>query len=334
MTLSRPNARLTVDGQALSADEAALLRLRVDLGSSGAHDQAELLLWPSSRLADTAPSATLAIALGERDNETDVWTGEVSARRQQPDAVALEGLATTVALNRSHKAQSYLNQTVADIVRDLAGEVSIDQAQAGLKLHAFHVDNRRPVWAHLRTLARLVGAELGSAADGGLRFLPAAGPAAPVALRYGAELLDWQVRRFAIPGAAAVAAEGAASEQGDARWHWLAHDPVGDKGATAGPTRVPAALATRDGAQAVAQALAQRAQRAALQAQVLIVGRAALRPGDMVELVDLPGGSPGVLRIRALRHTLDVRSGFLTRLELEGGEGSGGSLGGLAGGLP
>jgi hypothetical protein len=179
-----------------------------------------------------------------------------------------------------------------------------------------------------------VGAELGSAPDGSLRFLPAAGPAAPVALRYGAELLDWQVRQFAAPAAAAVAAGGAASEQGDARWHWLAHDPVGDAGSTGGPTRVPAALATRDGAQAVAQALAQRARRAALQAQVLIAGRAALRPGDMVELVDLPGGSPGLLRIRALRHTLDVHSGFLTRLELEGGAGGGGSAGGVPGGLP
>lgn len=318
MPLSRPYARITVDGSRLGADEAALLRLQVDLGSNGQHDHAEVRLWPRSRLADAMPGATLAIALGERDDEQAVWSGEISARRQTPDGITLEGLALTVQLSRAARSQAYRDQTVADIVRDLAGEVSIDKAQGSLKLHAFYVDNRRPVWSHLRSLARLVGADLGSAADGGLRFLPAAGAVTPLRLRYGAELLDWQIRRQAAPSAAAVVAPGAASEQGDARWHWLAHDPVG---AGAGRSRLPAALATRDGAQAVGEALAKRAQRAVFDGQVLLAGNPALRPGDAVQLSDLPGGDPGTLRVRAVRHSFDARSGFLTRLVVEGGEG-------------
>jgi prophage tail gpP-like protein len=327
MSLSRPHARIAVDGTELGADEAALLRLRVVLASDGRHDHAELLLWPRSKFADAKPGAALTIALGERGDEETVWTGEVSARRQQPQAIALEGLAATVALSRAATSQSYRDQTVADIVRDLAGAVAVDKAEGDLKLHAYHVDNRRPVWSHLRALARLVGADLGSAPDGGLRFLPAAGAVTPVALRYGAELLDWRITQQAAPQAAAVAAAGAASEQGDARWHWLAHDPVGAEG---GATRLPAALSTRDGAQAVGQALAQRAQRAGYAGDVLIAGRPALRPGDAVELQDLPGGSPGVLRVRSVVHSFDARSGFLTRLQVEGGEGGGGLPGGLS----
>ncbi len=40
MSLSRPHARITVDGTELGADEAALLRLRVVLASDGRHDHA------------------------------------------------------------------------------------------------------------------------------------------------------------------------------------------------------------------------------------------------------------------------------------------------------
>jgi hypothetical protein len=302
MSLSRPNARITLDGRTLGADEAALVRLRIDLGLDGAHDQASLQLWPRSKFADAAAGAKLQIELGERDSEEPVWSGEVDARRLQPQAVLLEGLAATVSLSREHKSQSYQDQTVADIV-----------------------DNRRSVWSHLRVLAGLVGADLGSAADGGLRFLPAAGALLPVTLRYGAELLDWDLSLGSAPQPAEVAAYGSASESGDQRWHWLAHDPVG---AGAAATRLPAALATRDGAQAIADALQKRAERAAVSGSLLSQGRPGLRPGDTVKVSGLPGADPGPLRVRAVRHSFDSRSGFLTRLQVEAGEG------GLPGGLP
>jgi hypothetical protein len=329
MSLSRPNARISIDGTELGADEAALVRLQVDLGVNGSHDQVSMQLWPRSKFADAAAGAVMSISLGERDEEELVWTGEVSARRLLPQAVVIEGLAATVVLSRSAKSQTYLDQSVADIVADLAGEAAVDKIEGDLKLHAYHVDNRRPLWSHLKVLARLVGADLGSAADGGLRFVPAAGAVSPTALRYGAELLDWNIALHAAPQAAEVAAYGSASESGAARWHWLAHDPVG---AGAAATRVPAALATRDAAQAVADAARQRAGRAAVSGELLIQGRPTLRPGDAVELADLPGGSsssPGVLRVRAVRHTFDATSGFLTRLRVEGADGGGGLLGGL-----
>ncbi len=329
MSLARPNARISIDGTKLGADEAALVRLQIDLAVNGSHDHVSMQLWPRSKFADSAAGALFEISLGQRDEEEPVWTGEVSARRLLPQAVVIEGLAATVALSRSARSQTYLDQSVADIVTDLAGDMSVDKIEGELKLHAYHVDNRRPLWSHLKVLARLVGADLGCAADGGLRFVPAAGAATPTTLRYGAELLDWNIALHGAPQAAEVAAYGSASESGAARWHWLAHDPVG-AGAVA--TRLPAALATRDAAQAVADASRQRAGRAAVSGELLIQGRPALRPGDAVELADLPGaasGSPGVLRVRAVRHTFDARSGFLTRLVVEGGEGGGGLLGGL-----
>ncbi|CAD5366036.1 Phage protein D [Rubrivivax sp. A210] len=315
MALSRPYARLTVDGQALGADESGLVRLKLALAGDGGHDSAQLVLWPGSKFADAAPGATVTIALGERDDETEVFAGELQARSQQPQQVVLDALAATLALSRGSKSQAFLNQSVADIVRDLAGEVQIDQALATLKLPAWHVDNRRPLWRHLQDLARLVDADLCSAADGSLRFVPAGSPAAPTLLRYGADLLDWRLSTVAEATPAAVAAAGAGSEQGEARWHWLRHDPVG---AGAGPTLLPAGLASSDGAQGVADGLSARAKRSSVRGELLLPGRPALRPGDVVQLQDLPGGDPGALRVRAVLHTLDGASGFLTRLRVEG----------------
>lgn len=327
MTLARPNARITIDGTSRDADQAALVRLCVELSLNGSHDLATLQLWPRSTFADAAAGAKMKIALGERGEEEAVWSGEVTSRRMMPQGVALEGLAATVALSRTSKSQGYLNQSVADIVRDLAGNVAIDKVQAPLRLNAYHVDNRRPVWSHLKALAALAGADLGPAPDGGLRFVPASGALSPVTLRHGAELLDWSLAAGASPRPAKVAAYGSASESGDQRWHWLSHDPAG---AGAGTTRVPAALSTRDAAQAVGDALGTRAARAGFCGVVVIQGRPALRPGDSVRLADLPGGDPGVLRVRTVRHTFDATGGFLTRLGVEGGEGDeGGGAGGF-----
>ncbi|HEY8211003.1 MAG TPA: hypothetical protein VIG99_26150, partial [Myxococcaceae bacterium] len=116
MSLSRPNAVLTVSGQDYSAAEAALVRLRISLGLSGSHDAAELTLWPSSKLKDASAGDTLEISLGELDGEDAVFTGEVTSVMAGADALVVEGLAATVALSRVRRSQTYISQTVADIV--------------------------------------------------------------------------------------------------------------------------------------------------------------------------------------------------------------------------
>src|SRR6202035_4676272 len=172
MSLSRPRARLTVDGQTLSSAEAALVRLTVALSLSGAHDPVELTVWPSSKLATAAPGSTMAIALGEEGSEQDVWAGEVTAVAAGADGVVLDGLAATVALSRQRVSQSYLDRSVADVVNDLAGSAAVDEVSGDANLPAYSVDDRRPVWDHLRDLARLTGADVGAAPNGGLRFVP------------------------------------------------------------------------------------------------------------------------------------------------------------------
>ncbi len=325
MSLARPRAVLTLDGRSLTSAEAAVARLRVLLGVGGAHDPAEVVVWPASKLSAATPGSSLAVALGEEGEEEDVWAGEVAEVSAGPDGVVLDGLAGTVALARERVSRTYLDQTVADVVRDLAGSAPVDEVGGDLELPAYAVDDRRTVWAHLRELAALAGADLGSAPDGGLRFVPPRTGSADHTFRHGAELLGWSAAAGTARTAPAVAAHGAASEAGAEQWHWLRRSPSG----SAGALRVPAAVRTRDAAEAVAQALAARAARAAVGGRLRLRGAPEVRPGDLVEVEGLPTGDPGTLRVLRVEHVLDGRTGFTTTLDVEGAGGGGGLPGGL-----
>lgn len=324
MKPSRPSAVLTLDGRALTAAEAALVRLRLALSLGEAHDAAEVIVAPVSPLAAATPGARLELALGEKDSEETVWTGEVTDVAATERGAVLLGLAATVALSRERRSQTWLSQSVADIVRDLAGPVSVDAVDAPLRLEAYSVDDRRPVWDHLVSLARLAGCDLSAAASGGLRFVPSqsAGGLLPLPipggdpLRYGANVLAWHVTSRTPFRAASAVALGAASEQGAERWHWLRNEPAANAGQGT-EVRVLASLRTRDASQAVTDSLASRAGRSAVRGEVTAVGHPTVRPGDQVEVQDLPSPA-GPLRVLAVEHRFNGSAGFVTRLSVEG----------------
>lgn len=319
MTLVRPNANVTVDGRTLSAAEGALVWAEVDLAVTGAHDAARLKVSRSSRFADAAPGATIAISLGDTGSEIDVLTGQLNAPLAAPEGSMLEAYAATVELSRTYKSQTYVNQSVGDIVSDLAGSVSIDKVDASIQLGVYYADNGRSVWTHLQTLAELARADVGSSPDGGLRFVTPSPGLLPTRLRYGAEVLDWSIGPAPAPTAAAIAAHGAGSEAGSNKWHWVLRDPVGAGGSR---TRIAGGVATRDAAEAAGRAAEGRAKRATRRGTVLITGDASIRPGDIVELADIPGSDLGPLRVLRVQHRLDAR-GFVTRLGVEGAGGGG-----------
>lgn len=314
MKPGRPSAIITIDGRALNAAEAALIRLRVVLAND-AHHWAEIMVWPRSKFANVKPGASLSIALGTVDSEVDVLSGEITSVSQTTAAIVLEGLSATAVLSRTRRSQTYVSQSVADIVRDLAGPVDVDQIEADLKLEAYSVDDRRTVWGHLIELAWLSGAELGASATGGLRFLPVRSGSATRKFRHGAELLEWKIATGRAADSLGVAPHGAGSEAGQQKWHWLLRDPLGSSDK---PSRVISAFHNRDAAETLAQALDARARRAALGGWLRLVGESKVRPGEIVGVSDLPGSDPGPLRVLEVRHALDA-GGFMTSLSVEGG---------------
>jgi phage protein D len=315
----RPSATITIDGKNLTSFEAGLVRLSVDM-AQGTHHAAELTLWPQSKFAETAVGAQITLALGVDGEDEDVLTGEVSGASGTPSGVRLEAVSATIALSRARKSQTYVSQTVADIVNDLASDVDIDEVSADLTLSAYSVDQRRTVWAHLVELASLAGSDLGCAPSGGLRFVPPASGPGSFTFMFGATVLDWQLANLTPPPVPKIAPQGAASEQGADKWHWILHDPVGEDG---DPTRIVGAFHTRDAADGLAKAIEERAARAAVRGRVRLVGESGLRPGEVIEIDDLPGPAAGPFRILSVHHTFDARYGFYTDVMVESAGGGG-----------
>jgi hypothetical protein len=149
-----------------------------------------------------------------------------------------------------------------------------------------------------------------------LRFVPVRTGSANLTLRHGAEVIAWRLAAQAAPDAPAVAAYGAASEAGADQWHWILSSPAPQE---SGPfLRLVPAVRTREGADAMARALASRAARAATCGRLGLVGRADVRPGDLVDIAGLPGNSPGTLRVLEVDHLLDSGQGFMTALTVQG----------------
>jgi hypothetical protein len=337
MTLTRPSATVTLDGQKLTSAEGAVLRVRVRLGRGPAHDSVEIFCWPSSKLKSAKVGSQATVALGPAGSETDVWTGEITCVRLTPNAIALEGLAPSVKLSRAFVSQTFVSVSVSDVVKQLvqAGGVDVGDVSGDTSLSAYAVDDRRSAWAHLNDLAQLVGADVTVNAAGALGFAsPSGGGAGGLGgalssvasaasallgggssgLRFGANVIEWRALTRDTPGTNAVASYGAASEQGSEKWHWLKHtvDPTGD-----GPVRISSAIRTRDGATALSDAIATRAKRSTRRTTVVVVGDASLRPVQTTTIADLPGDAGGDLRIVGVEHTLDADAGFLSRVTVE-----------------
>ncbi|HET9933944.1 MAG TPA: contractile injection system protein, VgrG/Pvc8 family [Polyangiaceae bacterium] len=317
MTLSRPRARVTLDGQALSSAEAALARVEVSLWLGARHDHAYVALWPDSRFADVAPGATLSIALGEDGAEEGVFSGTATRVTAGADGIEIDGLSLSAKLSKFRRSQTYVEQTVADIVRDLAGSVSVDSVAGDLKLASYSVDQRRSAWDHIVELATLTGADVASTASGALRFVRPRTGTPDVTLRYGADVLAWEIGPVVEPGVPKVAAHGAGSEAGSEQWHWVLASPPA-QGNGDGPVDVVPAFTTRDAAEQLARARAEAGKRAAVSARLTTLGRHDLRPGSLVRVSDLPTGDAGVLRVLGVEHCLDSRTGFVTNVTAEG----------------
>ena len=313
MSLPRPAATVTIDGQDLSLAESATATLAVVSTTTGSHDLVTLTLGPGSPVLDIAPAAAVEVSLGNTDSVEPVFTGTVARVAHQPWGTEVHAFAATSALDGVRIGRAYLSRTVGDIVRDLAGEAGVTPGDidTGPTLPVFYVDESRPAWRHVRNLARLTVTELTCAPDGGLNVRPPRSGTADHTLRAGAELLAWAVGgQKDLPAAPAIGPFSGASEQGAEAWSLVHHDPGGS-----GSHRVHPLLRDRDVAQLVDDATTKARSRVSRDGWAVVVGDASIRAGDLVEL-DQVERAEATYRVISAMHEIDL-GGFRTTLRLE-----------------
>ena len=134
VSISRPAATFALDGGGapslaggpLSLAQAAVRRVAVELSVDEAHDRVELWLWRGSALEAAEPGGAITIGLGDGDDAEDVLTADVAGVEATGWGSVLTAFAPSRRLSDVHVGQSYVSQTLADVVSSLLDEGGVD----------------------------------------------------------------------------------------------------------------------------------------------------------------------------------------------------------------
>jgi hypothetical protein len=328
----------------LPSASAVLGTLRYD--SQIVEVSAELALLPAvSSFTLAVPTATpVRAAVGDPgslvldggEGSATVLTGKIRAIRRSPVATRVVVADASADLAALRPAATFQRQAAREVLRTLAADVAdVGTLDVDLPLAAYVAGQGRSAAEHVAELAALAEATAGFDGDGVLQVRPRPEGRPDAALRFGRELVEYEVRDEPPPDLRRVAVgSGTAGspEAPDALRPSLdpltAGAPDPGPGAVWRPTpvlRTPGAVSTSSGAlEAGAAAGGSR-----IRATCFLLP--ALRPGAVVRVQDLPDGlSGGPWLVTRVSHRLDPRAGGSTAFEGEAA-GPGAGLGSLMG---
>lgn len=316
--------------------ESHVSALRVELGLLPGVNSASARL-PRAVPVDAAPGDPADLSLDNGEEETLVLTGltrSVSRGLAETQVTAVDAGA---ALAATRPAASYSVMTAGDVIRGLASEAGADFGRNTLgteQLASYVASQGRTGAEHVARLALYGGGIAMVDADGSLAAISYPEPPATRALRYGREILSYQTTDTA-PGTSTVPVGAGAAPAGDPRALLPATEAI--SGAAPEPSatvrwRPEAALRSQGAQRAALDAVdsAHGANGQLLTATCWLLP--ALRPGELIEVQDLPDGrSGGPWLVTHVQHRIGAM-GAMTRLDAVSGEG-GGLLSGLLGAL-
>lgn len=289
----------------------------------------------------------VTLALGFDGEEETVFTGSVEAVRPALSGVVVRALGTTSGLLNLRTSSTYTNQSAGTVVRDLVDQagVSAGTVEDGPVLPRYVVDHALSGHRHAKELADRLGYELYTDRDGNLMFhalgpgaaLDAlggalgaiAGAAAGLAgvaggegYAFGRQLLRATAGRRGVAwGTVEVGGESPMSRRGDTTEHWLTTNDDDYRGTAGdgGPTllvRDPVAR-TKDLADRFAAGRLAVAARSAREVSITVFGQPQVDLGATVATEAVPDEEiNGSGYVRAIRHRLNEREGFLTDMRV------------------
>ncbi|MEM6272855.1 MAG: hypothetical protein AAF998_25800 [Bacteroidota bacterium] len=321
----------------ITADSTSLtqsglpVRLRVDLRLNQVNT-AEVVLGPLPDGA-VAPGDPVEIELGYDGEGTEkVFTGVVEELQRLTYGYRIWCSSQMMALSQIYINKLYEQQKAGDIVSDLASiaEISTGEVQPGLDYPFYAVGSDRHLLAHLLGLAARDGFDVYADAEDKLVYAAYTGGGGGIggasgllgasgALRYGAELLAYHAeeRPPRIDGVEVYGESPASLGEGDKAYSWLTKEEVkGNAGGSSGNIHriaIPS-IRNQDAAGSAAESIFHRLNPVRT-GWVEALGKAPLALGGPVEIADLPDGGPnGSFKIEAIKHQLDKRHGFITKV--------------------
>jgi hypothetical protein len=248
------------------------------------------------------------------DDET-VFTGTVTAVRPTLTGTEVLALGTSLALLRLRAPAGYERRDAGAIVRDLADRAGMatGTVEPGAVLPADYLDGAVSAYHHARALADRFGFELYTDRRGRLMF-HAPRPTATTAYAHGRDLLAAEGTVRATWLEPVVGGEGHMSEGGESSAHWLSSADL--TGGTGDRLVLDPLARTQDLADRFAQGYATTWRRGLRRTRLRVPGNARI---DMGQWVRVTGEQPvGSGYVRAVRHTVGARTGWVTELTVQG----------------
>ena len=376
--MDRISYKLTVGGWSVDSandPKTELLSLETRLAMNSSHDFARVVVYappaPQPGLLDQAVgAATEALGLGGGEDSFsvqvrgnpikhgDVLTVELAAGDRSGKTITTEvqsiesSLGQTIIVGSTGKrkiatsriSQVYENQSLDQIVRDLASQAQIDTGDvaSGSTYSYFVCDHSRNLLRQLVELARREGLDVYFDPDNKLTLRKFEKTSANHTLYYGIDILDLHLTNTHPPGdRLLVYGESPSSNQGSDTWHWFAKDLSSFQGELGEGVRTFAvqdsALRTKDAADSLATSRLGALKDQASHGRLKVLGNPALKLGDAIELKNVPKPElNGLFKITGVRHLFNKGQGFLTWVDFTGQGGAaaaGGMLGQLAGAI-
>lgn len=325
-----PAFQLRLGDRIYGPQVAALALRRARLPAT---DRLEVQL-PAVAPIAAAPGDPVTLELDGGEGAETVFTGRVALLRRRFDATLVVARGGADQLARARPVLALTRVTAGDAIRRLADAAGVPVAELapGPLLAIYAADGRSTALAEIARLAAFSGAAAWLDGEGRLAVPDPARPEAPLALRFGREILEAEATE-GEEGDPAPLVTGEGGDPSGEQARWIVADFHRGSPAAAGSPRVALPeLRTRADAQAAAAAIAAatRARARAVRLTTFLIP--GLAPGRRISLADMPGGVPiARATVHQVQHSVTADGMALTRLWGTGFEPDAGLFGALAG---
>jgi len=257
------------------------------------------------------------LKLGYDDDLEEAFTGSLDSTVHGMSVLTLNAVGMSAKLLDMRINKVFMSQTAGEIAESLAGEagVQVERADSGISFPVYIIDDRSSCYEHLLMLARRCGYDV-YVNDGGKLVFGKFEGKSKHRFEYGKQVLGARlVEELTTYEGVKTYGESPSSSKGSDTYHWLTKDEVlGSAGGERVLIKTDYALKSRESAEEAAKAqLGAREYRRHLELE--IAGDPKVRIGDAAEVDGFEKDEVnGKYEIIEVRHTLDKRTGFRSRV--------------------
>jgi hypothetical protein len=287
---------------------------------------------------DIKPGDPISIELKSGDVSDTVMTAEVQSVKSSFGTTVIEGRTGAQKLADTRLNQVYENQTLNQIVNDLAGQADVDTGniETGTTYSYFVVHESRNLLKHIREMARREGMDVYFNTDNKLTLKKFNKSSADHVFSFCIDILDLRLLNHQpVSEHVMVYGESPASNQGPDTWHWVAKDispfqsEVGQGTKTLAVT--DGVIRTKDAADTYAASKFGAIIDNSRLGRLKVLGNPTVKLGDAIEIKDAEKPElNGLFKVTSVRHVLSKQEGYLTHIGF-GGIGGAQSAEGLIG---